>query len=83
MRTRSSVILALQPLLDLSAAFDTVDHAILLDRLQYAFGVRGSVFDLIEFFIANRSQTVNFAGDQSAVSHILCGCGVPQGSVTV
>ena len=42
---------SLLALLDLSAAFDTVDHTILLDRLQSAFGVRGSVFDWIESFI--------------------------------
>ena len=47
---------SLLALLDLSAAFDTVDHTILLDRLQSAFGVRGSVFDWIESFITNRSD---------------------------
>jgi len=45
-------------LLNLSTAFDTVDHAILLDRLQFAFGIRGGVFVWIKFFIINRSQTV-------------------------
>jgi len=70
---------SLLALLDLSAAFDTVDHTILLDRLQSAFGIRGSVFDWIKSFITNGSQTVHFAGGQSAVLNILCG--VPQGSV--
>ena len=63
----------------MSTAFDTVDYTILLDRLQFAFGVHGSIFDWIESFITNRSQTVSFTGGESAVSHVLCG--VPQGSV--
>lgn len=66
-------------LLDLSAAFDTVDHHILLDRLQSAFAIRGSVIDWIQSFITNRSQTVSFAGDVSTESVVTCG--VPQGSV--
>jgi len=66
-------------LLDLSAAFDTVDHHILLDRLQSAFFVRGPVIDWIQSFITNRSQTVSFAGDTSTESVVTSG--VPQGSV--
>jgi len=59
------------------AAFDTVD--ILLDRLQSAFAIRGSVIDWIQSFIMNRSQTVSFAGDVSTESVVTCG--VPQDSV--
>ena len=66
-------------LLDLSAAFDTVDHHILLDHLQSAFAIRRSVIDWIQSFIMNRSQTVSFAGDVSTESVVTCG--VPQGSV--
>jgi len=61
-------------LLDLSAAFDTVDHHILLDRLQSAFGIRGSVIDWIQSFITNRSQTVSFAGDVSEITMMFCCC---------
>ena len=60
-------------------AFDTANHHILLDRLQSAFAIRGSVFDWIQSFITNRSQTVSFAGDVSTESVVTCG--VPQGSV--
>ena len=56
--------MTLLALLDLSAAFDTVDHGILIDRLQSAFGVRGSVRGWIHSFITNRSQTVSFAGEK-------------------
>ena len=66
-------------LLDLSAAFDTVDHGILIDCLQSAFGVRGSGKEWIHSFITNRSQTVSFAGEKSCDYTVTCG--VPQGSV--
>ena len=66
-------------LLDLSAAFDTVDHDILIDRLQTSFGVRGTVLSWIDSFIRKRTQTVNFNGQESNRSPV--NCGVPQGSV--
>ena len=66
-------------LLDLSAAFDTVDHEILLDRLHQAFGIRGSALEWIESFVADRVQTVVFAGEKSVESRVLCG--IPHGSV--
>ena len=65
--------------LDLSAAFDTVDHNILLDRLYESFGIRGQVLDWIRSFVSGRVQSVNFAEGQSNRSSIPCG--VPQGSV--
>ena len=65
--------------LDLSAAFDTVDHDILIDRLQAAFGIRGLVLRWIDTFICMRTQTVSFNGMQSTRSSL--DCGVPQGSV--
>jgi len=51
----------------------------MLDRLQSAFAIRGSVIDWIKSFTRNRSQTVSFAGDVSTESVVTCG--VPQGSV--
>jgi len=66
-------------LLDLTAAFDTVDRHILLDRLQLAFAIRGSVIDWNQSFITNRSQTVSFAGDVSTESVVTCD--VPQDNV--
>ena len=66
-------------LLDLSAAFHTVDHEIPLDRLQLAFGIRGTAFKWIESFVTGRVQTVNFAGEKSVESTVPCG--VPQGNV--
>lgn len=66
-------------LLDLSAAFDTVDHDILLARLSMAFGIRSSALSWIQSFLQGRTQTVLFAGLKSVCSPVTCG--VPQGSV--
>ena len=66
-------------MLDLSAAFDTVDHDILIERLQQSFGVQGLVLSWIESFLCDRSQAVSIAGELSSRSFL--SCGVPQGSV--
>ena len=65
-------------LLDLSAAFDTVDHGILIVRLHTAFGIRGSVLSSINSFICVQTQIVLFSGAQSTRSLLDC---VPQGRV--
>ena len=65
-------------LLDLSAAFDTVNHAILLNRLRSSFGISGSAFEWLASYLSNRSHRVSF-DDTLSESHQLS-CGVPQGS---
>jgi len=67
----------LLPLLDKSAAFDTVDHKILLERLS--FGVKGQALACLGSFLTDRSQVVAFSGNKSTSQRLLCG--VPQGSV--
>ena len=66
-------------LLDLSAAFDTIDHEILLSRLTSYFGITGSALTLIASYLSNRSQSVSVNSHDSSSSPIITG--VPQGSV--
>src|SRR5207245_465236 len=66
-------------LLDLSAAFDTIDHQILLSRLASNFGINGSAFSLISSYLLNRTQSVTIQSQTSQSSPLLTG--VPRGSV--
>jgi hypothetical protein len=66
-------------LLDLSAAFDTVDPAILHDVLRRRFGVCGNALDWLMDFLTDRTQIVRAGRSESAVSTVEYG--VPQGSV--
>ena len=66
-------------LLDLSAAFDTVDHGILLQRLSTNFGTKGKALDWFTSHLTDRSQFVQIDVSESDKLSLLCG--VPQGSV--
>ena len=63
--------------LDLSKAFDTVNHKILLKKLE-AYGIRGNMQDLLSSYPSNRQQYTECNGAQSENNVIKCG--VPQGS---
>ena len=65
--------------LDVSAAFDTVDHTICIRRLNYLYGVVGTVLQWFESFLNNRDNKV-CVNDVFSVSRD-ANCGVPQGSV--
>ena len=66
-------------LLDLSAAFDTIDHSILLKRLSERFGITDLALQWIESYLSERFQYVNINGHHSA--QLPLKYGVPQGSV--
>ena len=66
-------------LLDLSAAFDTVDHTILLTFLSEHIGLSGQALDLFKSYLSGRTQCVSIEGILSELSELAYG--VPQGSV--
>ena len=66
-------------MLDLSAAFDTVDHDLLLKILKNEIGLRGKSLHWFESFLKGRTQRVRL-GDKTS-EFILIKFGVPQGSV--
>ena len=66
-------------LLDLSAAFDTVDHQLLLSRLEGRFGVVSKALDWFQSYLHGRSFSVTYGSSLSNVVHLACS--VPQGSV--
>ena len=66
-------------LLDLSAAFDCVDHGLLLERLSSAYGIEGLAHSWLESYLTGRTQAVKIGNHVS--EHRMLQCGVPQGSV--
>ena len=64
--------------LDFTKAFDTVNHAILLQKLEH-LGVRGISLNWFESYLSNRSQYVDHSGISSELQYIHCG--LPQGSI--
>ena len=66
-------------LLDLSAAFDTIDHSLLLERLHTTFGISGSALQWLRSYILDRFQVVVVNSISSTPQRL--DFGVPQGSV--
>ena len=70
--------IAIGVFLDFSKAFDTVDHEILLKKLDI-YGVRGKTKEWFSDYLSNRKQYVTYCGFKSNSKTITCG--VPQGSI--
>ena len=66
-------------LLDLSAAFDTVDHRILLRRLDHLLGVRGAALEWCASYLRDRHMKIAINGTNSTPKALECS--VPQGSI--
>ena len=71
--------LAMLTLLDLYAAFDSVDHDTLLKRLQKFYGLGGQVLNWFTSYLCGRVQHVRTSAACSTPSAVLYG--VPQGSI--
>ena len=71
--------IAFLTLLDLSAAFDTVDHATLLKRMEISYGLKGRLLSWFRSYLTGRKQSVQFNYARSLPTLVLFG--VPQGSV--
>ena len=65
-------------LLDLSAAFDTVDHTLLINTLT-SLGVQGKALEWLNSYLSSHSQSVLLNVFTSSSRSMVCG--VPQGSV--
>ena len=66
-------------LLDLSAAFDNIDHSILLNRLHKRYGITGTALSWFETYLTDRFQIIQLNGESSDEMRLQFG--VPQGSV--
>ena len=86
LRVKNDIIIALDQrkmvslvLLDLSAAFDTIDHNILLRRMESRFGIAGSCLEWFRDYLSNRCQIIDI--DNKVSEPKIFNFGVPQGSV--
>ena len=64
--------------IDLSKAFDTIDHTLLIKKLEN-FGIRGIVLEWLKSYLSDRKQYVKLNTSTSDLLPLVCG--VPQGSV--
>jgi len=79
LRAIDSGDLALLTMLDMSAAFDTVDHTTILQRLNTSYSLQGSTLHWFSSYLDGRTQSVRCSPSSSTSGPVLCG--VHQGSV--
>ena len=66
-------------LLDLSAAFDAIDHNLLLKKLKSLYGIKGHALRWFESYLSGRTFSVKIRKTESSIEIVICG--VPQGSI--
>jgi hypothetical protein len=71
--------MAILVMLDLSAAFDVIDHTFLFDRLDFTYEISGAALNWVKSYLKDRSQCVVIGSEKSANKNLYFG--VPQGSV--
>ena len=64
--------------IDLKKAFDTIDHSLLIKKLEF-YGIRGVPLNWLESYLDHRKQYVHFNDTDSYLQDVVCG--VPQGSI--
>jgi len=69
----SGKVTLLDLMLDMSAAFCTVNHSTLIEHLNTSFGIGDAVLSWILSFITGWTQAVQVGDDKSAISSVLCG----------
>ena len=74
---RKSMIIRV--MLDLSSAFDTIEHEVLLTRLEHTFGITDKALAWLRSYLSERHQ--NIVVDITMSADYVLQCGVPQGSV--
>ena len=79
LKTKSTLLLLEVKLLLLLAAFDTIDHSMLIECLSSWFGVGGVVLDWFRSYLSDRYQCIKIGSVLSDAKRLLYG--VPQGSV--
>jgi hypothetical protein len=86
LRVQSDILTALDDrkcvlliMLDLSAAFDTIDHPTLLTRLKSVLGISGKALKWLASYLSDRTQSVLIDGVESSIWELIYG--IPQGSV--
>ena len=66
-------------MLDLSSAFDTIEHEVLLTRLEHTFGITDKALAWLRSYLSERHH--NVVVDSTMSTNYVLQCGVPQGSV--
>ena len=86
LKVQNDILMAIDPkkcvallLLDTYAAFDTVDHEILFERMSKRFEIKDQVLQWFQSYLQNRTQTVTIDSVKSISKDL--NWGVPQGSV--